>query len=356
MIRILIVDDSPTEIAIIKQILSAADDFEIVGIAHNGKEAIELTARLRPDLITMDIQMPIMDGLQATRIIMDQYPTPIVIISATISDESVSATFPILEAGALTAITKPDNIFASNFTERKQYIIDTLRSLAEIQLIKIPGRPVSKATMAADIVKAGTHCEIVALGASVGGPSAVKYLLSNLPSDFPVPIVIVQHMSKGFTQGYARWLAQCSKLQVVVATDHVSLCKGTVYIAPEEYQLGLKRVNQNLCTRLIPCEGSEDFCPSIDYLLNTVSLEAGSNSIGILLTGMSDDGAEGLLKIREAGGHTLIQDSDSAVVFGMGEVAQSLNAVDKVVPLKDLPFYLITYCINPKFRDENGKN
>lgn len=347
MIRILIADDSPTEVALIQYIIESAKDMMVIGVAKNGKEAIELAAQLKPDLITMDIQMPIMDGLDATRIIMSQNPTPIIVISSMVNDESVHAIFHILEAGALTALAKPVNVFSTSFEERSHYIIDTIRSLSEIRVAKKPLKATltcaKKRHQVAHPKKTPAY-ELIAIGASVGGPMALKTILSQLPADFPVPIVIVQHMSNGFIGGFTQWLAENIHLNVKNAANRDVLHKGTVYIAPEQKDLVIERVHEQLTCKLVDGDSVSGFCPSITTLLHSVAKVLGPKAIGMLLTGMSDDGALGLLELKKAQGHTLIQDPQSAVVFGMGAVAQSLNAVDVVIDLEDIAPYLTSIC------------
>jgi two-component system, chemotaxis family, protein-glutamate methylesterase/glutaminase len=346
MIKTLIVDDSPTEIALIQHIINSEKDMEVIGIAKNGQEAVELSAKLKPDLITMDIKMPIMDGLEATRIIMAHNPTPIVVISSTINDESVNATFHIIEAGALTALAKPMNMFSPSFAESRKHIIDTLRSLSDIHVIKKPLKKeqAHENKIQKTLIRKKNHYEIIAIGASVGGPMALRKILSQLKADFPLPIVIVQHMSQGFIKGFAQWLAEGIALKVKSAIDNEILQSATVYIAPEQKHLEIERVQEKLVCRLVNGEPISGFCPSITKLLESIAKVSGKKAIGILLTGMSDDGAAGLLALKNAQGHTLVQDEESAIVFGMGAVAQSLNAVDEVITLDLIAPYLTTMC------------
>lgn len=337
MIKVLIVDDSPTVVALFKHIISAESDMEVVGVAQNGKEAVEMAAALKPDLITMDIQMPVMDGLEATRLIMAGNPTPIVVISSTISDESTKATFHILEAGALTALAKPADMFSPTFSETKKFIIETLRSMAGVAVarkLKIDAKPVLK------VVGAGNY-EIVAIGSSVGGPAALKTILSHLPEGFPVPIVVVQHMTNGFLNGFVQWLGENTPLKVKTADDKEHLQKGTVYIAPEKRHLQVERTGIGLAAKIVAGEAVSGFCPSITVLFNSVAAVSGKKAIGMILTGMSGDGANGLLEIKKAEGLTLAQDPASAVVYGMAGVAQSIGAVDQVVELNAIAPYLI---------------
>ncbi|ARB92904.1 chemotaxis-specific protein-glutamate methyltransferase CheB [Legionella longbeachae] len=346
MIKILIVDDSPTETALIQHIIESAKDMEVIGVAKNGKEAIELNKKLKPNLITMDIHMPVMDGLEATRIIMAHHPTPIVIISSLINSESAQASFHILDAGALTALEKPQNVFSPSFEDSKNHIIDTLRSLADIRVVK---KPLKRHLTHGSFLAHAKHTseplyEIIAMGASIGGPIALKTILSQLPADFPVPIVIVQHMSSGFICGFAQWLAENIALTVKNAENYETLKAGVVYIAPEHKHLEIDKAHKNLICKLVDAPPVSGFCPSITHLFQSIARVSRERAIGVLLTGMSDDGATGLLELKQAHGHTLIQDQESSVVFGMGAVAQSLNAVDKVIELENIAGYLTKIC------------
>lgn len=344
MIRILVVDDSETEAALISAIIESEPDMSVIGIARNGKEAIELTARLKPDLITMDIEMPIMNGLEATRRIVSEHPTPIVVISSTISNESVQATFHILEAGALSALAKPSNIFSESSKTEREHIVNTLRSMAEITVAKrklkfsILPKEINQKSLA--ITKNIANYEVIAIGVSVGGPQALKIILSELPQNFPLPILIVQHMSYGFINGYAEWLNNHTKLLIKNAVHLESIQHGTVYIAPDNCHMQIERIHGKLHIKLVEGRPVDGFYPSITMLLNSVAKISGYRAIGCLLTGMGSDGAQGLLELKKAHGHTIIQDKESCVVFGMAGVAESLGAVDVVVKLSSIANYL----------------
>jgi two-component system chemotaxis response regulator CheB len=343
MIKILIVDDSETEIALIKQIIAHDPSLNVVGVARNGKEAVEQTGLLKPDLITMDIQMPIMDGLEATRQIMSEHPTPIVVISSTVNNDSLNATYHILEAGALIALPKPKNIFSPQFESERKNIISTLKSMAEIRVARRRIKPnvnVKTFIPPSSSLK-GSLFDLVVIGVSVGGPLALKTIFSQLPAEFPVPIVIVQHMAVGFLSGYVKWLDDISPLLVKEAENHEVLKKGTIYVAPDSHHFEVERMSGKLCVKLRKGDLVDGFCPSITVLMNSVALACNKYALGVLLTGMGSDGATGLLEIKNAGGHTIIQDRESAIVFGMAGVAQSLGAVDKVVPLDKMAEYLV---------------
>lgn len=343
MIRILIVDDSDTEIAILKSIFVKEKDFEIVGFAKNGKEAIEIVPLLKPDLITMDISMPIMDGFEATSYIMSHNPTPIVIISSKVNDESLRATFRALEAGALGVLDKPVKITDPTFKYQRQRIIDTLRSMADIKVIKRRFNIKPKAT---EVVKIPTpneihEPEIVVIGSSVGGPQALKTIIGQLPYNFSLPVIIVQHMTPGFIDGFVKWLDANSSIKIKIAEKNEPLLSGTVYIAPDDYHIEVGRSHGRLIIKLISGEPVSGFCPSITTLFQSVAKICKANAIGILLTGMGHDGAKGLLSLKHAKSHTIIQDKESCVVFGMAGVAQTIGAVDKVIVLDKISEYLV---------------
>lgn len=344
MIRILIVDDSATELAILKHIFSSAPDIQVIGSAKNGKEAIELAAQLKPDLITMDILMPVMDGYEAIRHIMRNNPTPIVVISSHLNKNLVSATYEALDAGALSVLEKPLNIHSPNFNIEQKRLIDTVRSMAEIKVIRRRFHLESKSqknSSTGEIPIKNANFDIVAIGTSVGGPHALKIILSQLPTHFRVPIVIVQHMIPGYIEGFAQWLNENTQLKIKNATDQEILVGGTVYFAPDKYHLTVKLIQGKLVAKLVPGVPVSGFCPSVTVLFQSIAKACGDKAIGVLLTGMGHDGADGLLELKKAHGHTVIQDEKSAVVFGMAGVAQSLGAVDNVVELDKIAQYLI---------------
>jgi two-component system chemotaxis response regulator CheB len=345
MIKILIVDDSETEIAILRQIFYLAKDFEVVGCAKNGEEAVKLVEVLNPDLITMDIQMPIMNGFEATRLIMERCPKPIVVISSKLNDTLLNASFKALEAGALTVIDKPTNIGGSDFNRTCKYIIDVVRGMAEVKVIK--RRFNFKKTVPEKIIKpqvnfVGIGCKLIAIGASVGGPQALKLILEKLPKNFSIPIVIVQHMADGFINGFAQWLNDEVELQVKPVGNGEILQPGTVYLAPDFFHFQVELFANRLSAKLVKGPLVSGFCPSITELFKSVAKACGSQSVGVLLTGMGTDGAQGLLTMKTARSHTIIQDKESSVVFGMSSVAQSLHAVDKVMDLGSIANYLMS--------------
>ncbi len=342
MIKILIVDDSKTETSLLQSLFESESDLRVVGCARNGKEALKLTETLKPNLITMDLAMPILDGLEATRLIMSQYPTPIVIISSRLDNYALDASFKALSAGALAVLEKPRMNAASRPANTR--IIETVRSMAEIKVVKrrFQTPPLkTKPLIKPKAFQSGKEFEIIAIGSSVGGPQALKVILTPLPAHFPVPIVIVQHMTEGFIQGFTQWLDNQVALHVKEAEDFELLRPGTVYFAPDKRHLEVIRNEKGLCAKLSEGEPVTGFYPSATVLLKSVAAVSGPQAIGLLLTGMGSDGALGLLELKNAQGYTLTQDAESTVVFGMAGVAHSLGAVDRSVDLDKIAGYLI---------------
>ncbi len=340
MIKILIVDDSETETAILRHIIEEHADLEVIGCAKNGAEAVRLASLLKPDLITMDIQMPVMNGLEATRMIMEQNPTPIVVISSKLHEKDLDITFKSLDAGALCVLAKPSNITSPTFDIEQKHIIDILRSMAEIKVIR---RRALTQKLITPLVTKEVHrgYEIVALGASIGGTQALNTILRALPADFPLPIVITQHMMPGFIGGFTQWLSNNTKLGVQVAKHNDVLNKGMVYFSPDNSHLEIHRGNGHLISKLVNGPPVSGFCPSITVLMQSIAKHCGIHAIGALLTGMGRDGADGLLAIKQAHGCTFIQDKESSIVFGMAGLAQALGAVEKIINLDQIADYLI---------------
>jgi two-component system, chemotaxis family, protein-glutamate methylesterase/glutaminase len=350
MITILIVDDSPTQTQLLKVLFEAEKDMRVIGCAKNGEEAIDMTVKLKPDIITMDIIMPIINGFEATRWIMSNQPTPIVVISSAANDMVLNTTFLALEAGALSVLEKPEDPNSPSFPLMRQRIIDTVRNMSQIKVMtrrfhvpKKKGLPIKKIKahpITTIKIKPGQY-EIIAIGVSVGGPQALKTIFSQLSASFPLPIVVVQHMTTGFIQGFTHWLNKYCALTIKNAEDNEILLGGTIYFAPDHHHLHINRRQGKLVAHLVKSAPVSGFCPSATVLLQSVAKTSGPHAIGILLTGMGNDGAQGLLELKNAKGHTLIQDKESAVVFGMAGVAHSLNAVDKIIALDKLADYLM---------------
>lgn len=344
MIRILIVEDSNVVALLLRALLEQEPDMEIVGHARNGREAVSMTHDLKPDLITMDIRMPMMDGFEATRMIMSTMPTPIVVVSSSVDNEELRTTFRAIEEGALAVIEKPRGAGHPAFEQIRCKLVNTVRAMAEVKLVRRHSRRSAKKP--ADISGSAASpqprdFELVALGSSTGGPQALQTLLASLPLDFALPIVVVQHISPGFVSGMARWLGSLTLLDVRLVEDGESLQPGKVYLAPDDRHLLVTRCGRNLCARLSGDPPLHMFRPSATTFMESVARVCGDKAVGGLLSGMGADGAQGLLEMRRAGGYTFVQSPESCVVAGMPGSAISLDAVQDVVSLEHMAPHLL---------------
>jgi two-component system chemotaxis response regulator CheB len=327
-IRILIADDSKTIQALLTKFCETEIDMQVIGHAKDGAEAIRMTQLLKPDLITMDINMPLVNGFEATKVIMTTVPTPIVMISAQFNNLVMKTVFQALDAGALDVLPKPDFLNLTSLETQRRHILTTLRMAAKIKVRLKQTSPTQK-TETKQSLPLKHKYDIVVIGASTGGPAALKTILAKISPDFPIPIVVVQHMAEGFSLGFSQWLNDSIALSVNYTVNHEILLPGHVYIAPDKHHLTIFRHDNRLQVKLVDSEAVHGFCPSISKLFNSTAHTCGKNAIGVLLTGMGEDGADGLLNLKNKGAHTIIQDKESSVVFGMGKVAQALGAVDK---------------------------
>jgi two-component system, chemotaxis family, protein-glutamate methylesterase/glutaminase len=323
MMKILIVDDSALIRNILKSLFADAGDFEVIGEATNGQQGLSLVKTLQPDLVLMDINMPVMDGLEATRRIIAEHPVPICIFSNEVdSDLTVKA----LGSGALDAIRKPD-IDKMNEPDFLARFLERLRGLSKAhpRRIRDTGRPPE-----------AQGYQAVVVGASTGGPLALKELLGRIPPDFPLGIALVQHIEDRFDRSFAEWLNTQTALGVRLAKGGEKFIPGTVWVAPAGTHLivregvldlddGPKVVNQK---------------PAVDRLFETAARWFGKSLVSVLLTGMGTDGASGSLKVKENGGHTIVQDEESSAIFGMPRAAIERGAAVKVLPLLEISAYL----------------
>ncbi len=343
MIRILITEDSEVVALLLKAIFDAEPDMQVVGHARNGREAVQMVNDLRPDLVTMDIRMPMMDGFEATRLIMATNPVPIVVISSSVDDEELHITFRAIEEGALAVMEKPRGLGHPDFEPMRREMVETIRAMAEVKVVR---RWIQRPQPSQDIFqteirrrKEATY-ELLVIGCSTGGPQTLHALFASLPVGFPLPIVVVQHISRGFVGGLVAWLKGATLLDVKLAEAGEVLCGGTIYFAPDDRHLGVRREQTTLRASLERGDAADRHCPSVSCLFDSAAESCGRSAIGVLLTGMGEDGARGLLHMRQRGGHTVVQDEESSVVYGMPGSALALDAVEQVVRLSELPGYL----------------
>ncbi|ABS26500.1 chemotaxis-specific protein-glutamate methyltransferase CheB [Anaeromyxobacter sp. Fw109-5] len=335
MIRVVVADDMQASLQLLEAIFALEPGFEIAGRARDGRDAVELTQRLKPDLVTMDIQMPVMNGFDATLRIMTDCPTPIIVVSGQ-DVSSVGFALNAMKAGALAVVPKPVAPGAPGFEEQARHLLTMARAMAGVKLLPRvqPTRPGETAPGAR---AQRTRARVVAIAASTGGPPALSRILSELPADFRAPLLVVQHIAEGFAEGLAKWLGEASPLRVKVGEDGEPLAPGTVYLAPDRRHLGVKG-DQVEVSDAAPIDG---FKPSGTYLFESVARSFGPAALGLILTGMGRDGVQGLAALRAAGGTVVAQDKDSSVIFGMNGEAVLGGLTDEVLPLDAIAYLLM---------------
>jgi len=333
LIKVLVVDDSPTARELMVYLLASDQEIQIIGTASNGEEALRAVIKQKPDVVTMDVHMPKMNGLEATRAIMESCPVPIIMVSGSSSDAEMISTFSALEAGALVVLKRPPGVEHPDYAATSRELIQTVKLMSEVKVVKRWSQrkaaihAVSESSQQ-EFVPSTAKVRLVAMGSSTGGPLVLQKILSKLPRNFPVPIIIVQHITEGFTEGFADWLMETTGIPVRVAS-HAELMKpGCVYMAPNGNQISVDRFGRIALKKEALEHGH---APSVSYLFRSVAAAYGPNAVGVLLTGMGKDGAAELGLMKERGAITLAQDKESSVVHGMPGEAIALGATTYVM-------------------------
>ena len=339
-IRVLIVEDSRVVAEFLTHVLSADPEIDVVGVATDGEAAVAAAQRLNPDVITMDIHMPKMDGYEATRRIMETRPAPIVIVCGNLSTDEVAITFRAIEAGALAVIARPGGVGSVDYNGSTRQLLDTVKLMSEVKVVRRwpKHKTLSATTAAAAISQPLNAIRVVAIGASTGGPAALQTVLVGLPKDFAYPILIVQHMTVGFVQGFVEWLAHASRFPVQIATEGGTLAPGRAYVAPDDFHMGVGPSHRILLSR----GSKEQLRPSVSHLFASVAQTFGPNAVGVLLTGMGRDGVDELKRMRDAGAITVAQDESSSVVHGMPGEAIKIGAAQYVLTPQAIAVTLAT--------------
>jgi len=359
-IRVLVVDDSSFFRRQIQKLITQDPALEVVGTAVDGKDAIAKVRALKPDVVTMDIEMPVMDGIEATRGIMRRFPLPILIFSS-LATEGAQATFDALDAGAVDFIPKRFEDISRNRDEVQKILCSKLSTIARHGIPspgkKIPGPssllkkivrvgavPVVENTVKIGGVtgpaKKGSY-KLVAIGTSTGGPVALQEILTKLPENFPLPIVLVQHMPATFTPAFAKRLDQICDIHVKEAEQGDTLSAGTAYLAPGGKQMEIRGRGNQLSIDISESEPGLTYKPSVDVTFSSIASTLKNQVLAIILTGMGADGCKGSIALKQAGSTIWAQDKDSSVVYGMPAAVFDAGIADKVLPLKDVSSHII---------------
>ena len=342
MIKVLIVDDSPTVREYMKHIIDSDKDLEVAGVAKDGVEAVELVRLKHPDVVTMDIHMPRMDGYKATRKIMELHPLPIVIVSASWNSKDIEKTFQAMQAGAVAAVKKPKGPGHPESKRMVSQVIETVKLMSEVKVVRRLAKykrsdttPVMTPQKA--LMPAPSKVDIVAVGASTGGPPVIQTILSSLKPDFPASILIVQHIASGFLHGFMEWIGKttCFPVRLPAHGDYVK--RGHVYFAPDGFHMGITANCKIVLSKSCPENGLK---PSVSYLFRSIAKNFGRRAVGVLLTGMGKDGSCELKMMKERGCVTIAQDKESSIVHGMPGEAIKIGAANHILSPKDIAAYL----------------
>ena len=343
MISVLVVDDSKVAQMLLVHILESDPEIRVVGAVSDGQAALDFIKEHAPDVILMDLHMPGMDGFEATRRIMETQPVPIIVCTATTDPLEVATTFRVMEAGAVACVGKPVGRGHADFDEMAENIRQTVKLMSEVKVVRRWARArlasaLAPAAHPVDVKPAPTKVTLIGIGTSTGGPQVLQAILAGLPKTFPVPILIVQHIAQGFLPGLAEWLNQTTGLQIQIGAYGVNPLPGHVYLAPDDFHMGVSRSGRILLTKEEP---HNHLRPAVSYLFRSLADVCGPAAVGVLLTGMGKDGAGELKLMKDTGAVTIAHDRDSSVVHGMPGEAIGLGGATHVLPADEIADALV---------------
>lgn len=336
-IGVLVVEDSTVTRMFLVHLLESDPGIHVIGAVGDGLAALEFVSRNKPDVILMDIHMPRMDGFEATRCIMETRPVPIVICSANTDVRETAIMFRALEAGAIACIEKPFARDSGDFEARAANMLQTVKLMAEVRVVRRTPRSTRDGDRGPAPLEAAPPADrrnrapvrLIGIGASTGGPPVLQTILASLPKDFPVPVLVVQHIAAGFVAGMAAWLGETSGMRIHLGSYGTLPLPGHVYLAPDDFHMGVGAGGRIVLTREPP---ENHVRPAVSFLFRTLAQTYGAEAVGVLLTGMGRDGAQELKAMKDTGAVTIAQDRDSSVVHGMPGAAIELQAVSQVLP------------------------
>ncbi len=335
--RVMIIEDSDVVRMLLEEIIGRDSRLEVAASVSSAEEALRVLRTVAPDVISLDIRLPGMNGFQATKRIMSERPTPIVVVSASVEKEDLKVSMNALKAGALAIVEKPVGTTRSDYREMADQLCTQLAIMSDVKVIRqrrppAPSPAARPAGSQAYRVRKDGAFRVLGIAASTGGPNALERLLNGLPADFPLPILVVQHITPSFLEGFAAWLDDVCPFVAAVARDGEVPVAGKVYVAPAESHLKVRAGR----IRLDPGRPVSTQRPSGTVLFESLAREFGSRAVGVLLTGMGDDGAKGLSELRAVGGYTIVEDESTAVVYGMPQAAVRLGAACESLPLHEI--------------------
>ncbi len=342
-IRVMLVDDSPLSLELFRRMLATDPEIIVAGTARNGNDALAQLDAISPDVICTDLHMPGMDGVTLTREVMQRCPLPILVMSTSLQKNQTENIFAMLEAGAVDILAKPLGGIEMDFESMARDLIMKIKVLSGVKVIRrqTAGRIQQPGTLKQGYRRSGlpkVDPRIVCIGSSTGGPQALEAILQALPADYPLPIVCVQHIAQGFLDSMVNWLATNARIRITTARPGMRPEGGVVYFPVDDRHLEIDQDGRFRCSAL-PAVGGHR--PSVDLAMSSIARYYWDASVGVLLTGMGQDGAQGLLEISRAGGFTIAQDEATSLVFGMPRVAIELGATRAILPLQDIAGVLI---------------
>ncbi|MEW6570176.1 MAG: chemotaxis response regulator protein-glutamate methylesterase [Nitrospirota bacterium] len=340
-IRVLVIDDSAHSRQTIRRILEKDTEIDVVGVSSDGIDAMAKMLKLKPDIVTLDLEMPEMNGFSFLRWLMKKNPIPVIIISSTSDSKTV---FKALELGAADFIAKPSRSTQADLQRMEKDLLRKVKGVKSLRIDRLSrnlelSEKKEKRGIFSD--KPSEAVEAVAIGSSTGGPTALKIILSRLPSDFPAGIAISQHMPRGFTSSFAERLNGISKIHVKEACEGDELVKGTVLICPGGYHMIFRKKGRRIVATLKEPQNMDKYVPSVDMMMASLADICGGSAMGVILTGMGSDGKLGMLEIKQRGGYTIVESEETAVVYGMPSEVIKAGAANRVLPISEIPAEII---------------
>jgi two-component system chemotaxis response regulator CheB len=334
-IGVLIIEDSDVVRQLLQYLIARDPRLEVAGAARSAEDGLRLLDRISPDVISLDIRLPGMNGFEATRRIMAEKPTPIVVVSASVESEDLKITMNALQAGALAVVEKPAGVSHADYEFLSERLCTQLAIMSQVHVVRQRGNGRADHRKVRENPGTGTPPQsgrMLGIACSTGGPGALTQLLGGLPADFPLPIVVVQHITHRFMEGFASWLSTVCPFRVTMVSDRERMMAGRIYLAAGDRHLCVAEDS----VKAVDGDPVSMQRPSGTVLFQSMASRLGGEAIGVILTGMGEDGAEGLLELRRAGGYTIAEDESTAVVYGMPGAAVRIGAVCESLPLQHI--------------------